>query len=170
MGLNDLLPRRFQRGVNVEFVAETHEVLAQLHDLQARRNTDGHADRKHRRAGVRRRVSPGGHFLDVYLATGEELGNVVHDAGLVHGHHVHEVRHHIGFDRARLSVLDGGGEVELLAKDRHLAFELGDRAPTAGDEYHQRELAAEHAHAAVLDVAAVIENDLGHLVDDAGTV
>src|SRR3989338_5082169 len=119
---------------------------------------------------MRRRVGPGGHFLDIDLAAGEELGNVVHDAGLVHGHHVHEVRHHVALYRTRLGVLDGGGEVELLANDRHLAFEFGDRAPTAGDKYHQRELAAEHAHTAVLDVAAVVEDDLGQLVDDAGTV
>src|SRR3989344_4862759 len=170
MGPNNLLSRRLQRGVNVELVAEAHEILAQLADLHARRDADGHADREHRCAGVRRRVGPGSHFLDIDLTAGEELGDVVHDAGLVHGHHVHEVRHHIGFDRARLGVLDGGGEVEFLADDRHLAFEFGDRAPTAGDEYHQRKLAAEYAHTAVLDVAAVVEDDLGHLVDNAGTV
>ena len=59
---------RFEDGIEVERVAELHELLAQVRDVDAARHVDDHLHGEHRRAGVRGRVAARGDFRDVDAA------------------------------------------------------------------------------------------------------
>ena len=74
---------RLHDGVDVELVAEVHELLAQSRDMDRRRDVDGHLHGEHRRAGVRRGIAARGDFADFDFASREEAAQAVHDAGLV---------------------------------------------------------------------------------------
>ena len=49
-------------------IAELHELLAQVRDVDAARHVDDHLHREHRRAGVGGRIAARGHFRDVDAA------------------------------------------------------------------------------------------------------
>src|SRR5580704_9149745 len=83
---------RFEDGIEVERIAELHEFLAQVRDVDAARYVDDHLHREHRRAGMGGRIAAGGDFGDVDAARGEESGQARDDAALIQTHDVDRVR------------------------------------------------------------------------------
>src|SRR6185437_16625918 len=63
---------RFEDRIEVERVAELHELLAQVRDVDAARYVHDHLHREHRRAGMRRRVAARRYLGDVDAAAREE--------------------------------------------------------------------------------------------------
>src|SRR5439155_9588312 len=62
---------RFEDGVEIECVAELHELLAQVRDVDATRHIDDHLHGEHGRAGVGRGVAAGRDFRDIDAARGD---------------------------------------------------------------------------------------------------
>jgi len=164
------MPRRFDRGIQVEVVAEAGELVAQAADVHTGRQAHGHAEGKHRGAGVCRRVGPGAQLLDIDLAGREEVRDLMHDARVVHGHHVHRVRRHVLHRGARFGVPGKDGELEFFLQHRYLPFQACNRPPVSGHHQNQGEFSPQYRHAAVLDIATAVEDGLGQLIDDAGAV
>src|SRR6202051_4865212 len=62
----------FKNGVQVQVVAEIHELLAQHPDVQPTRHVHDHLHRKHRRAGMGGRIRASRQFGDVHPALRKE--------------------------------------------------------------------------------------------------
>src|SRR5262247_2410165 len=63
---------RFEDRIEVERVAELHELLAQVRDVDAARHVHDHLHREHRRARVRSRIAARRHLRDVDAAAREK--------------------------------------------------------------------------------------------------
>src|SRR5262249_49199247 len=144
---------RFEYGIEVERIAELHELLAQMRDVDAARHVDDHLHREHRRAGVRRRVAARRDLGDVDAARRAEPGEPRDDAALIEAYDVDRVRQHVGARRTRLGALEVNTETRGLGEALELRLELREGVPVAGDEQQHRELSAEARHAALADVA-----------------
>src|SRR5271163_1636873 len=73
----------FENSVQVQVIAEIHELLAQHPDVQPARHIHYHLHREHRRAGMRRRLRTRRQFGDIHPALRKESGKARDDAGLV---------------------------------------------------------------------------------------
>src|ERR1700688_106118 len=73
----------FENGVQVEVIAEIHELLAQHADVQPARDVHDHLHREHRRTGMRSGVRAGRQFRNVHAALRKESGKTRDDARLV---------------------------------------------------------------------------------------
>src|ERR1700675_4550322 len=63
---------RFENGIQIQMIAEIHELLAQHSDMQATRYIYDHLHGKHRSSGMRSRVGARRKFGDVDAALREE--------------------------------------------------------------------------------------------------
>src|SRR5271169_706646 len=71
----------FENGVQIQMIAEIHELLAQHTDVQPARHVDDHLHRKHRSAGMRGRIRACRKLRDVDAALREESRQSRDDAG-----------------------------------------------------------------------------------------
>src|ERR1700735_2438305 len=79
---------RFEDGIEVQRIAELHELLAQMRNMNAAPHVYDHRHREHRGARVRGRVAARGDFRDVDAARGEEPRQPRDDAALIQTHDV----------------------------------------------------------------------------------
>src|SRR4029077_2112336 len=161
---------RFENGVEVERIAEFHELLAQMRDVNAAWHVDDHLHREHGRAGMRGGVAAGRDLGDVDPARGEETRQPGDDAALIETYHVDRIRQHVGARRTRLGALEVNAEVARLGETLELGFQLRQRVPVARHQQQHGEFRAEVRHAAFADVAARLADYAGQLMNHARAV
>src|SRR5579863_8877764 len=160
----------FENGIQVEVVAEIHELLAQHADVQPARHVHDHLYREHQRTGMRSGVRAGRQFRDVHAALRKESGETRDDARLVEAHDVdgvgqHDIARGALFGPPQLNVHAGG-----IGEFLELALELRESVPIAVHQQQHGELVAERGHAAFADAAAAVGYRLGEFVDHADAV
>src|SRR5208283_5648936 len=85
----------FENGIQIQVIAEIHELFTQYPDMQTAWHIHDHLHGKHRSAGMRSRVRARREFRDVDAALREESGESRDYASLVEAHHIDGIRQHI---------------------------------------------------------------------------
>jgi len=161
---------RFENGIEVERIAELHELFAQVRNMDATRNIDDHLHREHRRARVSRGIAAGGDLRNIDTAAGEKAGQSRHDAGLIEADHINGVGEHVRARRTGLGALQMDAEIAGFSQALELGFELRQRMPVARDEQQHRELGTEARHATLTNIAAALTDHARQLVNHPGAV
>ena len=161
---------RLQHRVKIERVAIVHKFFAQSGDVHIRRNANGHVYGKHGRARMRGGIGAGGQIFDIDLAFGKKPREGVDDARMIERDHINRIGQQIAPGGPLAGALAENRQAKLALQFGQRIFDLGEGVPLAFDQEHRGEFAAEYRHAAVFDVAALLQDGLGEQVDDAGVV
>ena len=129
------------------------------------RYADFHLYRKHLRAGMRCGIGVGAELFDIDAEAREKLGQIMHNAGVIQGHHFDMIRQHRLAQFARAGALDDDTQAQLLAQRLELAFQLGQGIPGARHQHQDGELPPQHYHAALLDIATGFVDFAGEALD-----
>jgi len=117
----NLSPQRLERRIEVEVVAVIQKIPAQIGDLHACWNGNGHDDGQRRRFGVLGGIGAGLQFFDVDAVAREECRQVVHDTGTVRRHQFDGVGNG-GIGRFAFAGARDAGSVPVAGRARAIAL------------------------------------------------
>lgn len=161
---------RRQHGIQIQIIAEIHEIPTQGGNRHIPRYTDGDVKGRHWRGCMGGRIGNGIEVLDADSTLGEKIRHVLYNSGMIRRDHLGPVGDDVLRILAGCGAFALNGQLQLIRYARQGVFDLRDGAPISGYQHDDREFTPQCGHATILDIAATIENHAGKFANDTRTV